>query len=295
MRTGTLPPLNWLRAFEAAARHLSFTAAAEELHITQSAVSQQIKSLETALGRNLFVRRTRSLQLTDAARAYLPSVQGAFQLLLDETAAIAGQDRESLLEVHSNMAFTVFWLTPRLGEFLDAYPWVRLNVATSVFTNEYTAPYASVEIRFGSGTWEGTQGEVLHQSDAYPVCTPEIAKRLKTPEDVLNEKLFDTIGGRQSWDSWFRAAGVTPDEPPEQHWASTYVVTFDLAARGVGITLGHDLIVEDFLADGRLVRPFDIGFPMPDAYYLLTPPDARLNRAAKVFREWLLDRIRSDA
>jgi len=199
------------------------------------------------------------------------------------------------LEVHSNMAFTVFWLTPRLGEFLDAYPWVRLNVATSVFTNEYTAPYASVEIRFGSGTWEGTQGEVLHQSDAYPVCTPEIAKRLKTPEDVLNEKLFDTIGGRQSWDSWFRAAGVTPDEPPEQHWASTYVVTFDLAARGVGITLGHDLIVEDFIADGRLVRPFDIGFPMPDAYYLLTPPDARLNRAAKVFRDWLLDRIRSES
>lgn len=289
MRPGQLPPLNWLRSFEAAARHLSFTTAGTELGITQSAVSQQIKALEDTLGRTLFIRRARSLQLTDTARVYLPAVQSAFETLISETAALVGQDEDARLDIHANMAFTIFWLAPRLGTFLDLHPWIRLNVATSVWTSENVAPYASVEIRFGAGRWEGQTGEKFAQGEMFPVCAPWVANTLSTPRDLHDLRLIDTPGLRQGWDQWLMAAGVPDGMEIERHWASTYVMTFEMARQGTAIALAHSPIVDGHLKDGRLVRPFDIAIPMQDAYYLITPPNARLNAAARTFREWLLE------
>lgn len=289
MRPGQMPPLNWLRSFEAAARTLSFTAAATELGITQSAVSQQIKALEDTLGRGLFIRRARSLQLTDTARVYLPAVQSAFETLITETAAIVGQDEDARLDIHANMAFTIFWLAPRLDAFLKLHPWIRLNVATSVWTSENVAPYASVEIRFGVGRWEGQTGEKFAQGEVYPVCAPEVAKSLRSPQDLHTQRLIDVAGLRQGWDQWLQAAGVSGGSDFERHWASTYVMTFELAQQGTAVALAHSPIVDGHLDSGRLIRPFDIAIPMQDAYYLITPPTARLNAAARTFRDWLLE------
>ena len=131
-----LPPLNWLRAFEASARLLSFTAAASELNMTQSAVSQQIKSLEQHVGRPLFLRFPRAIQLTDTGHAYLPVVQEAFSTLVTGTRMVTGGDRGQVLTVQSNLAFSVFWLAPRLGSLLDKHPWLKLNITTATWEPE---------------------------------------------------------------------------------------------------------------------------------------------------------------
>ena len=176
-----LPPLNWLRAFESASRHLSFTDAARELHMTQSAVSQQIKALENYLGRTFFVRKARSLELTEAAQAYLPSVDAAFKLLYQGTQGLLGVDHDQLLEVRANLAFTVFWLTPRLSDLFEKHPWINLNVATTIWSSGASAPYASVEIRFDHVISEGLAIEPLMHDELFPVCSPELAKQIKIP------------------------------------------------------------------------------------------------------------------
>ena len=283
-----LPPLNWLRAFEAAARHMSFTAAATELHITQSAISQQIKSLEGYLGRPLFLRRPKSLQLTDSARAYLPTVEAAFRLLAEGTQPFFGGDHDSVLDIHANLAFCVYWLTPRLPGFLDAYPWVRLNVATSVWTTEHTRPYASVEIRFGSGAWEGITGERLTHETFYPVCTPSIADGLREPRDLLDKRLMDVSGMLESWNSWLRAENVPPPRGLTVHRASTFVITQEFARRGAAVALSHDLLAQDVIARGELKRPFEGALPLKEAYYLITPPKRSMTSAAQAFQSWLL-------
>ncbi|MEE9589970.1 MAG: LysR family transcriptional regulator [Hyphomicrobiaceae bacterium] len=288
---GRLPPLGWLRAFEAAARHLSFTAAAAELGLTQSAISQQIKSLETFLGQPLFLRRPRSLQLTDAARGYLPGVQSAFRLLQEGTQAFLGGARDATLEIHSNLAFSVFWLTPRLGRFLEHNPWVQLDISTAIWAVEQTRPYASVEIRYGLGDWEGVEGERLGRQIGFPICAPEIAARLDGPSDLLGERLFDVKGMVQGWQSWFENAGVALERAPDINWASTYVVTFEIARRGLGVAMGQDVLTDDLLASGGAVRPFGAEFSFREGYYLITPPQSEMNAAAMAFRAWLLEEI----
>jgi LysR family glycine cleavage system transcriptional activator len=172
-----LPPLNWLRAFEASARGLSFTAAAEELSMTQSAVSQQIKSLESALGRSLFLRRARGLALTDEGRGYLPTVQAAFAMLEEGTTVLQSRSHPDVLELQVNLSFALFWLTPRLGQFMDENPGVQLNLATSVWHEERPNPAGSLQIVFGLGKREGINGRRLTRDSIFPVCTPKSPNR----------------------------------------------------------------------------------------------------------------------
>ena len=287
-----LPPLNWLRAFEAAARHLSFTEAGRELHITQSAVSQQVKSLEGHLRQHLFLRRPRSLQLTDAGRAYLPTIEAAFKMLREGTRALTGENPDTLLDIHANLAFTVHWLMPRMEAFLAAHPWVKLNLSTSVWTTEHTDPYASVEIRFGAGRWDGAAGERLTKEEFFPVCAPTLSARLRRPLDLLDQRLMDVSGSLQGWDTWLAAAGLTPPIGLSPDRASTYVVTFELARQGLVIALGHGLIADNLLSQDALVRPFDLSLPMKESYYLVTPQERPLTSAAEAFRDWLLDTVR---
>ena len=149
MQLDGLPPLNWLRAFETSARHLSFTLAASELNLTQSAVSQHVRSLESFLGRDLFLRKTRAIELTEAGANYLPVVREAFQMLASGTRAFTGGDRGRTLTLHCNMAFSVHWLAPRLKRLYAAHPWIVLNIVTPIWDPERQAANAQVEIRFG--------------------------------------------------------------------------------------------------------------------------------------------------
>jgi len=286
-----LPPLNWLRAFESAARHLSFTDAARELHMTQSAVSQQVKALENYLGKTFFIRKARSLELTVDAQNYLPTVEAAFKLLYEGTQGLLGVDHDHLLEVRSNLAFTVFWLTPRLADLFEQYPWINLNVATTIWTASPATPYASVEVRFDSVLSEGLSIEPLAKDEFYPVCSPQLAKQIKVPEDLLQHRLIDVSGIIEGWDKWFSTAGISLPENKPIDKASTYVVTLNMAQLNQGIALGHHMIASDLIKQGKLVRLFDHCVPMKEHYFLIPPAKRNANKASKVFNDWLINQM----
>lgn len=286
-----LPPLNWLKAFEAASRHLSFTDAARELHMTQSAVSQQIKALENYLGRTFFIRKPRSLELTEAARAYLPSVDAAFKLLYQGTQGLLGVDHDQLLEVRANLAFTVFWLTPRLNDLFQKHPWINLNLATTIWSSGAAMPYASVEIRFDHVIAEGLAIEPLMCDELFPVCSPELAKMIKTPQDLMDHRLIDVSGIIEGWHKWFAACSVELPNDKAIDKASTYVVTLTMASHHQGIALAHNLVASDLIEQGKLVRLFDQRVSMKEHYYLIPPSRRRANAASVAFNEWLLSQM----
>ncbi len=280
-----LPPLNWLRAFEASARSLSFTGAAAELNMTQSAVSQHIKNLEQFLGRALFVRRSRSLQLTEAGFNYLPTVQEAFATLSAGTRALIGGDRGRILTVQSNMAFSAFWLAPRLGELLARHPWLTLNVVTAIGDPARTAPAAEVEVRFGRGLDDVVGGRRLARERAYPVCSPALAEAA----DWRRANLLDCAGILANWEAWLAARGERLPADKMVQLGSTYVISLNAATAGAGLAMAHDTLAAGLLAESRLTKPFDTEIEMAEAYYLIPPAAHEATPASRVFCEWMAE------
>lgn len=291
MASKRLPPLNWLRAFEASARHLSFTGAAGELNMTQSAVSQQIKALENHLGRMLFYRRTRALELTQSGHAYLPTIQEAFITLARGTNALLGADGGQILEIKSNLAFSVYWLTPRLNGLFEKYPWISVNITTALWgtTEPPTGPY--VEFRFDRTDWDGVMGERLTHDTIFPVCTPEIAKSIKEPNDFLSHRLFDCDQILGGWDGWLATQDIALPDDTDINLATTFVISLTAALSNTGVALGHESITDGLLASGALVRPFEASIPMQQAYYFVQPPRKLTTPATEAFTEWLSEEI----
>lgn len=284
-----LPPLNWLRAFEASARNLSFTGAARDLNMTQSAVSQQIKSLEQFLGRPLFHRHTRALELTHTGQTYLPVVRDAFRTLTNGTRALSGPDTD-VLRVQSNLSFAVHWLAPRLGNFRRAHPDVTLSLTTDLWEPRDMARGADVEIRYSLRPSDQVHAERLATSDFYPVCAPDYDVELET---AALHPLFDCSSLTCTWAVWAEAQGI--DWPDARvTYATTFCVSLAAAKAGAGLALGHDVIVADLITDGALVTPFAGRAPMQEAYYLIQSPQAQSMPAAQSFNSWLRTELAHD-
>ena len=282
----TLPPLNWLRAFEAAARHLSFTDAAAELHMTQSAVSQQIKSLEGHLGKPLFHRRPRALELTPTGLLYLPVVREAFRTLTRGTRAMLGPQQQ-VLQVQSNITFAIHWLAPRLGRFQKCHPEVQLNIRTELWEPRDMAEGADVEIRYSLRPSQHLNARLIREDHYYPVTAPGYDVKL---DDLADHPLYDCANLMCNWPSWAEDQGLDwPD--PHVTYCTTYSVSMAVVAAGGGVALAHDTIAAGLLAEGKLVAPFDHRVAMQEAYYLMIAPHARDIPAAQAFSEWLIDEI----
>ena len=281
-----LPPLNWLRAFEAAARHLSFTQAAAELNVTQSAVSQHIRSLEAFLGRELFIRRTRALHLTEAGASYLPTIREAFGILARGTRAFRAGDRGRTLIAQCNLAFSVFWLAPRLAGLMEAHPWLMLNLVTPIWNPERSAGSAEVEVRFGRPNDMSDSAARLTFDRCFPVCRPGYAAG---DPDWTRTPLFDCSGVMENWEAWLDSQGSKMPAGKQVHLASTYVVSVGAALHGAGLTMAHDTVASDLLAAGALVRPYRHSVPMSAAYHLIAPPRHGETPASRAFVQWILD------
>ncbi len=286
-----LPPLNGLRAFEAAARHLSFTRAAAELNVTQAAISHQIRMLEDRLGVKLFVRRNRTVLLSEAGQAYLPALRDAFDLIDQATDRLLRRDEGGPLVISSTASFATKWLVPRLSSFQSLHPEIEVQLSTSFELVDFQRDAVDAAIRWGLGKWPGLHVERLFTQDLFPVCAPAMAKGragLKHPSDLARVTLLHTTAARDDWRLWLTAAGVRGVDASRGPVFDQLFTALQAAIDGVGVALGQTQLVERDIAAGRLVRPFELSLPIEAAYYFVCPPAALKRRKVKAFHDWML-------
>ena len=296
--TARLPSLNGLRAFEAAARHLSFTQAAAELNVTQTAISHQIKRLEEELGIRLFIRQNRALALTPAAKEYLPGIRAAFNDLRLATDRLLRRDDDHVLTVSTLASLAAKWLLPRITGFQEAHPGIDVRITTSTALVDFRSGDVDAAIRYGRGQWPGLRVDWLMADKLFPVCSPALLagkKPLRKPEDLADHVLLHSSSGNDDdWRLWLTAAGL-PTNLSKQPG-----VTFDLvfmtvqaAIDGVGVAMGRTSYVQDDIAKGRLVVPFDITLPVDAGFYLVSPEAKADSPKLSAFRNWLMEAVKS--
>ena len=279
-------PLNALRAFEAAARHESFTRAAIELCVTPAALSHQVKALEERLGASLFRRLPRGLALTDEGQALLPVLRDSFDRIAELLQRFDDGRVREVLAVGSVGTFAVGWLLPRLADFQAANPFVDLRLSTNNNRVDIAAEGLDFAIRFGDGAWHGTEAERLFAAPLTPLCTPPVAERLSEPADLGRETLLRSYRA-DDWPDWFRAAGVPPPPVRGPVFDSSWVM-IEAAMQGAGVALAPSAMFERELTEGTLVRPFaaevDTG-----AYWLTRLKSKEPTGAMRAFRQWILE------
>ncbi|WP_133011332.1 LysR family transcriptional regulator [Marinomonas flavescens] len=284
--------LNWLRTFEAAARQLSFTLAAEELYMSQSAVSQQIQLLEHHLAQKLFVRANRAIQLSDAGRAFLPLVQDSMSLLNTGAAQIFSPVNASMVEVNVNESFGVLWLATHMAKFHAIYPQVTVRQLGTNWESDFERSTTELEIRYGSGDWSGFEAYPLITPNLRPYCSAENAKRLRSPEDLVCLPLLEVIGAKQGWDSWLTKMGLSSLMDLPRHYTDSHASAVSMAANGCGICLMYDEMMQEGVLAKQLVAPFMDSIETKGNYYLCYRKGLPLSAASTVFCDWLLSESR---
>src|SRR5262245_23059748 len=265
-----LPPLNALKAFEAAARHESFTRAAEELCVTQGAVSHQVKALEVELGLKLFNRERQRLVITEAGRAYLVVVRDAFDRIGDGTKRLL-QRQSGALTVSTSPNFAAKWLVHRLGRFAESYPEIDLRVGASMHHVDFAREDIDLAIRHGDGTAAGLHVTRLCTEQLFPVCSPKLLNgrtALRTPSDLARFTLLH-VSDREGWRQWLDFAGIKGVDPSRGPVLSQASMAIDAAVDGQGIALARTALAAWDLIGGRLTRPFDIPMPVSYGYWIV--------------------------
>ena len=296
--TARLPSLNGLRAFEAAARHLSFTVAASELNVTQTAVSHQIRRLEEELGVRLFVRQNRALALTPEAKDYLPGVRAAFNDLRLATDRLLRRDDDHVLTVSTLASLAAKWLLPRLATFQESHPGIDVRITTSPGLVDFRNGDVDAAIRYGRGHWPGTRADWLTADELFPVCSPALLegdKPLRCPEDLAHYTLLHSSGGYDDdWRLWLTAAGL-PSNISKQPGLTFDLIflTLQAAIDGSGVAMGRTSYVEADIAKGRLVVPFKVTLPADAGFYLVTPEAKADPPKLRAFRQWLKGSVQS--
>ena len=298
-----LPPLKSLQAFEAAARWLSFSKAAEELFVTPAAISQQIKQLESHLGIVLFRRKTRAVELTEEARAVLPLVTDGFDKLAEAVERLGKDEESGLLTVSSVPTFAVKWLVQRLPDFSSLYPDIDVRLDAALEVRDFNRDGIDVSIRLGVGDYPGLHAARVFNEEVSPVCSPRLlagAKPLRVPEDLKNHRLLHVDWGKfavqsPDWLMWTKAAGVDGIDVEHGPRFTVESMAIEAAINGAGVALtSHSAIAEDLKA-GRLVKPFDLALQTDIAYWIVCPPENMRRAKVRVFFEWLLAEAGRDA
>jgi len=289
-----LPPLNALPSFEAAARHLSFSRAADELHVTHGAVSRAVRNLEDHLGVQLMIRASRSVRLTPIGASFAAEIRDVLEHLAAATSAATGQS-SGIVSVSTIDSFAARWLMPRLFRFRRVHGDIDVRVATSERLADFVSDGIDIAIRCGGGQYPGLSAELLMKEDHFPVCSPQLLKGrhpLRTPADLARHTLLHDVF-TVDWAMWLHSAGIDNVDP---HRGPTFLSSdhaIQAAVRGEGVVLGRSALVADELAAGHLVRPFELSLPAGFAYYVVYPQRALQRPSVKAFRDWLMAEARS--
>jgi LysR family glycine cleavage system transcriptional activator len=289
-----LPPLSTLRSFEAAARLLSFSKAAEEIHVTHGAVSRAIRHLEDHLGIPLFQRKTRQVLLTPAGATYAASVRDILDRLAAATAAIADRESLGVLNVSTIDSFASKWLLPRLYRFRQTHPDIDIRLTASQKLADFVNDGIDIAIRYGRGRYPGLVAELLLKEELAPVSSPKLLDGphpLNTPADLKYHTLIHD-DFEIDWATWLKSAGV---EGVDAHRGPRFESSghaVQAAVQGEGVVLGRSALVADDLEAGRLVRPFTLSLPADLAYYVVYPAQSEARPKVRAFRDWLLNEVR---
>jgi LysR family glycine cleavage system transcriptional activator len=291
-----LPPLNAVKAFEAAARHESFTKAAAELCVTQGAVSQQVKALEAELGLRLFNRERQRLVITDAGRQYLGVVRDALDRLADGTRRLLERRSSGTLTVTTSPSFAAKWLVHRLGRFATTHPEIDLRVSASLQHIDFVREDVDLAIRHGDGSWPGLEVKRLCTEELFPVCSPRLLegqRALKRPADLAHQVLLHQTD-RSAWMNWLEAAGIDGIDTGRGPVLSESSMAIDAAVDGHGVALARTALAAFDLLAGRLVRPFGPALPVSFAYWIVGPRSTAGLPKIKAFSEWLITEAADD-
>ena len=288
-----LPPLKALRAFEASARQLSFTRAAEELFVTQAAISHQIKALEDNLGIKLFMRKNRALLLTEEGQAYYLDIKDIFNSLHEATERLLARGAKGAITVSLQPSFAIQWLVPRLKAFNLLHPDIDVRIkAVDQADNSLTAD-VDVAIYYGRGRWSGICAEQLHTEYLVPVCSPTLllgSKPLKTIEDVVNHTLLHDTS-RRDWKRWFKDVDVRGTNVNHGPIFSHSAMVLQAAIHGQGVALAHSVLAKPDIDSGRLVCPFDEVLVSKNSYYIVCREQQLDIGKIAAFRGWVLDTV----
>ncbi len=292
-----LPPLNALRAFEAAARHLSFSKAADELSVTPAAVSHQIKGLEEWLGIPLFRRLNRAVMLSDEGQSYLVGVRDGLEAINSATEKLLQQGTSGALTVSTLPSFAVRWLLPRLTRFRDKHPDIDIRLSANEHITNFRKEDVDVVIRYGRGPYPGLHSELFMNEDSlFPVCSPALLEGkfpLCSPEDLIHHTLLhDDL--RIDWETWLSAAGLKGIDPRKGPSFNDSSMVLMAAMAGQGVALGRSTLAAEDLASGRLVKPFDMELKAGSAYHIVCPLEHMDRPQIVAFRNWLFEEAESD-
>lgn len=295
-----LPPLTALRAFEAAARHMSFANAAAELHVTPAALSFQIKSLEAHLGAPVFIRLNRKVELTEVGMALMPGLAEGFEALQNAWGVALRKLDQGHLTVTSGPAFMTGWLAPRISKFVAAHPDLELRLTASMKLLNFQRDGIDIALRFGpvlEGTDKGYFSEILFQDWATPMIAPELAGQIKTPQDIYSQTIIgqgnnEVLSVLERWDEWCKVMGIAVPKGKGPYF-SIPDSALNSAANGGGIVLGRVSLAEPYLTSGRLVMPFKETIHRGFCYRLVCPLGAEKTPNVVVFRDWIKEEIQS--
>ncbi len=287
-----LPTLAWLRAFEAAARTSSFTAAAAELNLTSGAISYQIRALEAHLGFALFERLPRGVKLSAMGVAYLPPVRKAFEELADSTVGLFGGSERRQITMHAPVSLAALWLAPKLPAFSAANPLIDVRLSSVIWDNAVLDEATDLEIRYGAGHWHGFRSERLLNQNILAVCSPHFLRAAEPKGgllSVLPRHLIHIMGYETHWlkvRQVLELENVAPNAAPT---VDTTIAALELASAGAGVALAHGIFLEAYFTTGRLVRATGQEFADDNSYFAITPErPQRIRREVQLLREWLV-------
>ena len=291
-----LPPLNALRSFEVAARHESFTRAAEELCVTQGAVSHQVKALEQVLGIKLFNRERHRLVITEAGRQYLAVVRDALDRIAIGTERLQQRQNSGALTVSTSPDFAAKWLVHRFGRFIEAHPEIDLRISATLHHVDFAREDVDIAVRHGEGKWDGLHVERLCADRLFPVCSPKLVSgphRLMKKVYVLKFPLLH-YDLRHDWERWLEAVGIVGIESLPGPVLNNASMLIDAAIDGQGIALARTTLASWDLIHGRLVRPFGAALPLSKSYWIVCPKATAMLPKIAIFRDWLLAEAAAD-
>jgi LysR family glycine cleavage system transcriptional activator len=283
-----LPHVTWLSTFEAAARHGSFAAAADELSLTPAAVSQHIKLLEETLGMKLFKRLPKGVELTDIGQAYAQPVRQSFVDLQTATDGLFQTKKQTTLHVRASISFGVIVLVPRLHEFRALHPEINVVVSTTVWSDRMSDATIDVDIRYGNGDWPERDIWQLRRGHACLICSPHVASTLQEgPSQLKNADIVNIVGSESDWPRMFGELGVKSVVPSAWMSVESSLLALESIAAGHGIAIVDTLFTDSYVKRGDLVVPFEEAVPTSQNFYLVADPDRKTRSAVECFRDWI--------